>query len=51
MGFFNGGQFNLVLSLRYVPTPGEMGFWCQLVNGASRILHDATTALTPSDKC
>ena len=41
MGFF-GGQFNLVVSFRYVPAAGELGFWCQMVGQASNILFDAT---------
>ena len=42
MGFFSGGQFNLVVSFRYVPAAGELGFWCQMLGQASNILFDAT---------
>jgi von Willebrand factor type A domain len=42
MGFFNNGRFNLTVSLRYVPQNGEIAFFCELFNRASRILHDAT---------
>src|SRR5688572_28398036 len=42
MGFFKDGQFNLVVSFRYAPAAGEIGFWCQLMGEASRLLHDAT---------
>jgi hypothetical protein len=42
MGFFSGGQFNLVISFRYTPAAGELAFWCQLMNQTSRILNDAT---------
>lgn len=42
MGFFNGGRFNLTVSLRYVPQAGEIAFMCDLFNRTSRILHDAT---------
>ena len=42
MGFFNGGRFNLTVSLRYAPAANEIGFLCELFNRASRILHDAT---------
>ena len=42
MGFLSGSQFNLVVSLRYTPAAGEMGFWCQLLEQVSRIIHDST---------
>jgi hypothetical protein len=42
MGFFSGGQFNLVVSFRYVPAAGELSFWCQMLGQASNILFDAT---------
>ena len=42
MGFLNGSEFNLVISLRYVPAAGEMADWCTFMNQVSRILHDAT---------
>ncbi len=42
MGFFNGGRFNLTVSLRYTPQPSEIAFLCDLFNRTSRILHDAT---------
>jgi von Willebrand factor type A domain len=42
MGFFNGGRFNLTVSLRYMPQTGEIAFLCDLFNRTSRILHDAT---------
>ncbi|MGH8590132.1 MAG: VWA domain-containing protein [Gammaproteobacteria bacterium] len=42
MGFLSGSQFNLVVSLRYMPVAGEMPFWCELFEQTSRILHDAT---------
>ncbi|WP_404429336.1 VWA domain-containing protein [Microbacterium lacus] len=42
MGFFNGGRFNLTVSLRYQPQVGELDFFCEVFNEASRILHDAT---------
>ncbi|ALV42388.1 hypothetical protein AU252_15550 [Pseudarthrobacter sulfonivorans] len=42
MGFFNGGRFNLTVSLRYMPQPNEIAFLCDLFNRASRSLHDAT---------
>lgn len=42
MGFFNGGKFNLAVSLRYMPQTGEIAFLCDLFNRTSRILHDAT---------
>lgn len=28
MGFFNGGRFNLTVSLRYVPQAGEIALVC-----------------------
>lgn len=42
MGFFNGGRFNLTVSLRYQPQAGELAFLCDVFNRASAILHDAT---------
>jgi uncharacterized protein YegL len=42
MGFFNGGRFNLTVSLRYMPAANEIAFMCDLFNRASRILSDAT---------
>ena len=42
MGFFNGGRFNLTVSLRYMPAANEIAFMCELFNRASRILSDAT---------
>lgn len=42
MGFFNGGRFNLTVSLRYTPQANEIAFLCDLFNRTSRILHDAT---------
>ena len=42
MGFLSGSQFNLVVSLRFTPAAGEMGFWCQLLEQVSRIIHDST---------
>lgn len=42
MGFLSGSQFNLVVSLRFTPAAGEMGFWCQLLERVSRIIHDST---------
>ena len=42
MGFFNNGRFNLSISLRYMPAEQELGFLCQVVQQASRVLFDAT---------
>ena len=42
MGFFNGGRFNLTVSLRYTPQATEIAFLCDLFQRTSRILHDAT---------
>jgi hypothetical protein len=42
MGFFNGGRFNLTVSLRYTPQPTEIAFLCDLFNRTSQILHDST---------
>jgi hypothetical protein len=42
MGFFNGGRFNLTVSLRYIPQNNEIAFLCDLFNRTSRILYDAT---------
>ena len=42
MGFFNGGRFNLTISLRYMPQATEIAFLCDLFERTSRILHDAT---------
>lgn len=42
MGFYNNGQFNLSVSLRYTPAAQELAFLCQVVQEASRVLFDAT---------
>jgi len=42
MGYFSGGKFYLVVSLRYRVAEGERNFWCQQFELVSRILHDAT---------
>ena len=42
MGYFSGGQFNLVVSIRYVPAANEFGLLCQLFEQTSRIFHDLT---------
>ncbi|MBH0779321.1 vWA domain-containing protein [Nocardia bovistercoris] len=42
MGYFNGGRFNLTVSLRYTPRAGELEFLFDLFNRTSRLLHGAT---------
>ncbi|MGH3115809.1 MAG: vWA domain-containing protein [Gaiellales bacterium] len=42
MGYFDGGAFNLSVSLRYAPAPQELNFWCQVFNLSSRIMSDLT---------
>jgi hypothetical protein len=42
MGYLSGSQFNLVVSLRYVPAAGEMPYWCDLFERTSQIIADTT---------
>src|SRR5688572_16334112 len=42
MGYLNGSQFSLSVSLRYAPATGEIDFLCELFGLVSRILSDST---------
>src|SRR5262249_7128212 len=41
-GFFLNGKFHLQISLRYPAAPGEIDFWCQLMEQVSRLLYNTT---------
>jgi len=42
MGFYRNGKFNLVVSVRYIPTDQELSFLCAMFQQVSKILYDAT---------